>query len=51
VLGERFNAGVATPTDVLDAQTALLQAELERTQISAALRLGEARLLRAIGGL
>ena len=51
VIGERFNAGVATPTDVLDAQTALLQAELERTQISAALRLGEARLLRAIGGL
>jgi outer membrane protein TolC len=51
VIGERFNAGVATPTDVLDAQDALLQAELERTQISAALRLDEARLLRAIGGL
>jgi outer membrane protein TolC len=51
VLGERFSAGVATPTDVLDAQTALLQAELERTQIAAALRLGEARLLRSIGGL
>ena len=51
VIGERFNAGVATPTDVLDAQNALLQAELERTQISATLRLGEARLLRAVGGL
>jgi outer membrane protein TolC len=51
VIGERFNAGVATATDMLDAQNALLQAELERTQISAALRLGEARLLRAIGGL
>jgi outer membrane protein TolC len=51
VIGERFNAGVATPTDVLDAQNAVLQAELERTQVSAALRLGEARLLRAIGAL
>ncbi len=51
VIGERFNAGVATPTDVLGAQNALLQAELELTQISATLRLGEARLLRAIGGL
>jgi outer membrane protein TolC len=51
VVGERFNAGVATPTDVLDAQNAVLQAELERTQVSAALRLGEARLLRAIGSL
>jgi outer membrane protein TolC len=51
VIGERFNAGVATPTDVLDAQNAVLQAELERTQVSAALRLGEAGLLRAIGSL
>jgi outer membrane protein TolC len=51
VVGERFNAGVATPTDVLDAQNALLQAELERTQILAALRIGEARLLRTIGAL
>jgi outer membrane protein len=51
VLGERFNAGVATSTDVLDGQVALLQAELERTQIAAAIRLDEARFLRAIGGL
>ncbi len=51
VVGERFNAGVATPTDVLDAQNALLEAELERTQIAASLRIGEARLLRAVGGL
>jgi outer membrane protein TolC len=51
VIGERFNAGVATPADVLSAQNALLQAELELTQISATLRLGEARLLRAIGGM
>jgi outer membrane protein len=51
VIGERFSAGVATATDVLDAQNAVLQAELERTQVSAALRLGEARLLRAVGAL
>ncbi len=51
VVGERFNAGVATPTDVLDAQNAVLQAELEQLQITAALRLGEARLLRTLGAL
>jgi outer membrane protein TolC len=51
VLGERFSAGVATPTDVLDAQNALLQAELERTELTAAQRLAEARLLRSVGGL
>ena len=50
VVGERFTAGVATSTDVLDAQVALLQAELERTQMAAALRISEARLLRAVGG-
>jgi len=51
VVGERFNAGVATATDVLDAQLALVQVELQRTQLTAALRLGEARLLRALGAL
>ena len=50
VVQERFNAGVATSTDVLDAQVALLEAELERTRLAASLRLGEARLLRAVGG-
>ena len=50
VVEERFKAGVATSTDVLDAQTSLLQTELERTQLAAALRLSEARLLRAVGG-
>ncbi|MBP6716721.1 MAG: TolC family protein [Acidobacteria bacterium] len=50
VVEERFRAGVATSTDVLDAQTALLEAELERTRIAATLRLNEARLLRAAGG-
>jgi outer membrane protein len=49
VLGERFSAGVATSTDVLDAQVALLQAELDRTRAIAAARLAEARLARAVG--
>ena len=39
VVEERFDAGVATSTDVLDAQLALLEAELERTRLPAALRL------------
>jgi len=51
VVSERFSAGVATSTDVLDAQLALVQAELERTRLQAGLRINEARLLRAIGKL
>jgi outer membrane protein TolC len=49
VVGERFAAGVATSTDVLDAQISLLQAELDRTQALANARLADARLARAIG--
>ena len=49
VVGDRFAAGVATSTDVLDAQVALLQAELDRTQAIAAARLADARLARAVG--
>jgi len=49
VVGERFAAGVATSTDVLDAQVVLLQAELDRTQAIANRRLAEARLARALG--
>lgn len=49
VVADRFHAGVATSTDVLEAQVALLQAELDRTQAIAAARLAEARLSRAIG--
>jgi outer membrane protein len=51
VVGERFTAGVATSTDVLDAQQDLVQSELERTRFAAAVRLDEARLLRALGAL
>ena len=49
VLGERFRAGVATSTDVLSAQVAVLQAELDRTQALVSSRLADARLHRALG--
>jgi outer membrane protein TolC len=49
VIGDRFNAGVATSTDRLDAHVAQLQAELDRTQAIANARLAEARLARALG--
>ena len=49
VIGERFGAGVATSTDVVDAQVAVLQAQLDRTQVISAARFAEARLNRALG--
>jgi outer membrane protein TolC len=49
VVTERYRAGVATQTEVLDADVALLQAELDRTRTFAAIRLAEARLDRARG--
>lgn len=49
VVAERFTAGVVTNTEVLDAQTALLQAELDRTRALANARVAEARLARAVG--
>lgn len=49
VVGERFTAGVASSTDVIDAQVAILQAQLDRTQAIASARLAEARLNRALG--
>ena len=49
VVGDRFAVGVATSTDVLDTQVALLQAALDRTQAIANARLAAARLDRALG--
>ena len=49
VVTDRFGAGVATSTDVLVAQVALLETELSRTRALAAVRLAEARLERALG--
>ena len=49
VVADRFAAGVATSTDVLVAQVAMLEAELVRTRALAAVRLAEARLERVLG--
>jgi outer membrane protein TolC len=49
VVGERFAAGVATSTDVLDAEVAVLEAELDRTRALANARLAAARYARATG--
>jgi len=49
VVDERFRAGVATSTDVLDAQVELLAAELDYTRAIANSRLAEARLTRVLG--
>ena len=49
VVAERFTAGVATSTDLLDAQVDQLQSELERTRALANVKLTEARLARALG--
>ena len=49
VVAERYQAGVATQAELLDADFALLQAELDRTRAQAGVRLAEARLARALG--
>jgi outer membrane protein TolC len=49
VVAERYQAGVAIQTEFIDADVALLQAELDRTRALAGVRLAEARLARAIG--
>ena len=49
VVTDRFEAGVATTLDVLDAQLAVLQAQLDRTRVLADIRVSEARLARVLG--
>jgi outer membrane protein len=49
MIAERFSSGVATNTDVLDAQTTLLQADLDLTRARANAELARARLDRALG--
>lgn len=49
VVGDRFSAGVATSTDVIVAQVAMLENELSRTRALASVRLAEARLHRVLG--
>jgi outer membrane protein len=49
VTSDRYAAGVATNLDVLGAQVALLQAELDRTRALANAQMAAARLNRALG--
>ena len=49
VVEERYRAGVIAAIEVLDAEYALLQAQLDLTRAQAAVRLAEARLTRALG--
>jgi outer membrane protein TolC len=49
VVQERVTAGVATTTDLLDAQQDQLEVELQRTRALASVKLAEARLARALG--
>ena len=49
VVAERYRAGVATYSEVLDAESALLQADLDRTRALTALQFAQARLDRALG--
>jgi len=49
VIGERFSAGIAANADVIDAQVALLQADLDRARAFANVHLAAARLDRALG--
>lgn len=49
VLQDRYDAGVATSTEVLDAQVLLLQAELDRVRALASARVAQAALDRARG--
>jgi len=49
VIGDRFAVGVATSTDVVLAQVAMLETGLARTRALAGVRLAEARLHRVMG--
>lgn len=49
IMGQKFDQGTATTTDVLDAEVALLQARLALTKAGTELRLADARLRRAVG--
>ncbi|HXI04239.1 MAG TPA: TolC family protein, partial [Candidatus Saccharimonadales bacterium] len=49
VASERYHAGVIPSSDLLDAETALLHAGLDRTSALAAVRVASARLNRAVG--
>lgn len=49
VVDERYRAGVIANIEVLDAEYALLQAQLDQTRAQATVRMAEAQLTRALG--
>ncbi|MFB3854615.1 MAG: TolC family protein [Vicinamibacterales bacterium] len=49
MIADRYAAGIATNIEVLDAEVALLQAELDRTRAMAGAHMAAARLERALG--
>ena len=49
VVNDRYAAGLAISSDVLDAQVLVLQASLDRTQAIATRQIATARLRRALG--
>jgi outer membrane protein TolC len=49
VVAERYRVGAGAQIEVLDAEFALLQSELDRTRALAGVRMAEARLARALG--
>ena len=49
VVADRFAAGVATSTDILVAQVAQLEAELQLTRSLSSMRLAQARMQRTVG--
>lgn len=49
VVTDRFKAGLVTNTEVLEAQVALVEAELTRTRTLAAVQVARARLERVVG--
>ncbi len=49
VVTDRFKAGLANNTDVMEAQLALTSAEFDRTRAETSARLARARLERALG--
>ncbi len=50
VMSERFSQGLASSTDLLDAETALLQARLTETQAITEVAIQRERFRRALGG-
>ena len=49
IVGEKFERGTASTTEVLDAEVALLQARLSLTRAGSELKMNDARLRRAMG--